>query len=413
MSYHDSHWKKYLAALLGLCAAFQIQAQFFPGGGGGGGGGGQGGGATRSRTSTTRTYPANGSVGSAVFSIDQDSHQMVVVADEKTLAYISQVVSNLDRPQPQVLIKVVFVEVTYNNALDLGVEGAWGDGNSSAASGFGLSSISSSLLGSSSNLNAFKLPFSSFAGGSPVTSTGAGLYQVLGTDYQVNVRAIAQAGRAKILSRPSILARNNQPATITVGQSYPQVTGSTQNLTSDNVTSTVGYTDIGVILKVTPFITSDGMVQMVLQPQISAVDSTTSVIISSGVTANAITIRSADTVVVTPDGQTVVIGGLIQDAKAQTDTKIPLLGDIPYLGILFKHTQRSDSKTELIMFLTPHVVAAPPQLAALSADERARSEVRKSVTQEQMDRFLDSLPVKDADPKDAPKSKSKKAAKSK
>src|SRR2546423_1882046 len=142
------------------------------------------------------------------------------------------------------------------------------------------------------------------------------------------------------------------------------------------------------------------MVQMILQPQISAVDPTTSVTISAGVTANAITIRSADTVVVTPNHQTVVIGGLIQDSKAQTDTKIPLLGDIPWLGELFKHTQKSDSKTELIMFLTPHVVEAPSELAALSAAEKTRSEVQKAVTQQQMDRFLDSLPAKDAAPKE-------------
>jgi general secretion pathway protein D len=254
-------------------------------------------------------------------------------------------------------------------------------------------------------LNAFKLPYNSFANSSPVTSTGAGLYQVLTTDYQVTVRAIAQAGNAKILSRPSILARNSQPATITVGQSYPQVTGTTLNTSGNNITSTVGYTDIGVILKVTPYITSDGLVQMILQPQISAVDPTTFVTISTGVNANAITIRSADTVVVTPDGQTVVIGGLIQDSKSQTDTKIPLLGDIPWLGALFRHTLRSDSKTELIMFLTPRIIAAPPQLATLTEDERARSEVRKSVTEEQLDRFLDTLPVKGADPKDGPKSK--------
>jgi general secretion pathway protein D len=408
MIHHHSRWKKHIAILLGLCAALQLHAQFTPGGGFGGGQGGQGGG-TRSRSGTTRTYSPNGSVGDAVFSIDHDSHKMVVVADVDTLKHISEVVSNLNRPQPQVLIKVVFVEVTYNNALDLGIEGGWGkgigDGNSMAgASGFGLSTLSATL---GTNVNSLGMPISSFANGA--SSTGAGLYQVLGTDYQVTLRAIAQAGKAKILSRPSILARNSQPATVTVGQSYPQISSTSYN-TLGNAINSVTYTDIGTILKVTPYITADGMVQMILQPQISAVDPTTAVTISAGVTANAINIRSADTVVVTPDGQTVVVGGLIQDSKSRSDTKIPLLGDIPWLGVLFKHTTKNDQKTELIMFLTPHVVQAPGELAALSAGEKERSEVQKAVTEQELNRFLDTLPPKVADPKDA---KSKKAPKKK
>jgi general secretion pathway protein D len=324
-----------------------------------------------------------------------------------TLAHISEVISNLDRPQPQVLIKVVFVEVTRNDGLDFGIEGGWGrpigDGNSAAAaSGFGLSPMSS-LLGT--NLNSLGLPISSFANGA--SGTGAGIYQMLGTDYTVTLRAIAQAGRAKILSRPSILARNGQPATVTVGSEYPQVTGTTYTTTGVAVNS-VSYTDVGVILKVTPYISTDGMVQMILQPQISAVDTSTSVTVSTGITANPITIRSADTVVVTPDGQTVVIGGLIEDKKARTDTKIPLLGDIPGIGILFRHTISSDVKTELIMFLTPHVVAAPSQLAALSAEERARSNGKKEVSQKELDRFLDALPVQDPPPHDDGGKKKKK-----
>src|SRR5437867_4485333 len=107
MTRHYSDWKKYLALLLSLCAAIQLQAQFFPGGGNIGGG--QTGGA-RSRTST-RTYPANGTIGDAVFSVDPDARKVVVIADPETLKQVSMVISNLDRPQPQVLIKVVFVEV--------------------------------------------------------------------------------------------------------------------------------------------------------------------------------------------------------------------------------------------------------------------------------------------------------------
>src|SRR5438105_4916906 len=105
--------------------ATQLHAQFGPGGGGFGGFGGGGQGANANRRSTTRTYPANGAVGDAIISVDPETRSVIVIADEKTREYISQVVSNLDRPKPQVLIRVVFLEVTHNNSLDIGIDGSY------------------------------------------------------------------------------------------------------------------------------------------------------------------------------------------------------------------------------------------------------------------------------------------------
>jgi general secretion pathway protein D len=232
---------------------------------------------------------------------------------------------------------------------------------------------------------------------------GAGLYQILGQDYQVTLRAIAQAGNARVLSRPSILARNNQPATIVVGQNVPLIT-SVQYDQFGNARSGITYTDVGIILRVTPFITSDGMVEMIVQPEISTVSKTETVAIASGVSAQVIDKRSADTVVVTPDGQTVVIGGLIQTQKAESESKIPVLGDIPWLGAAFKRKTKSDLKTELMIFLTPHIVQAPSQLAALSESEREKSTASKSFSEQELDRFLDNLPTKE----DAPAKKKRK-----
>src|SRR6266404_5845937 len=119
-----NHQKLSLLVLLlavSLVPAIQVHAQFGPGGFGGAGGGAN---ANRSR-STTRTYPANGAVGDAVISIDPETRSLIVIADDKTRQYISQVVSNLDRPKPQVLIKVVFLEVTHNNSSDIGIDGSY------------------------------------------------------------------------------------------------------------------------------------------------------------------------------------------------------------------------------------------------------------------------------------------------
>ena len=392
MTRPDPNRNRVLATLLilGLSLGLQIQAQQRGGGGGGGGGG-----ASRG-SSTSRTYQGAGTIGDAYFSIDPETRRVVVISDEETAMHVSLVLSNLDRPKPQVLIKVVFLEIARNDASDIGIEGGWGNSfagsitNGSAVNGFGLSGLSAAM---GTNLNRFGQPLSSFAAASPMTSPGAGLYQILGTDYQVTLRAIAQAGKAKVLSRPSILARNNQPATITVGQSVPLIT-SVRYDNYGNAINSVSYQDVGVILKVTPFITPDGLVEMIVSPQISSIDSTLSIPISTGVSAPVIDVRSADTVVVTPDGQTVVIGGLISTTKAQNIVKIPWLGDIPLMGNLFRRKQTSETKTELLIFLTPHVVQAPAQLAAVSDIERTRANLPKSFSEEELNRFFDTLPAK-------------------
>lgn len=345
------------------------------------------------RRATARTYPNSGAIGDAYFSIDPETRRVVTIADEETLKHIQEVLKNLDRPKPQVLIKVVFLEVTRNNASDIGIEGGWGgemgDGTRGAfANAFGMSALNSAA-GTNALVNAFGQPVRSF---SP-TPPGAGLYQVLSQDYQVTLRAIAQAGKAKVLSRPSVLARNNQPATITVGQSVPLI-DSVRYDNFGNAINSIRYEDVGVILRVTPFITQDGMVEMIIQPEISSIDSSTEVAISADATAPVINVRAADTVAVTPDGQTVIIGGLMSEAKASSESKIPVLGDIPLLGNLFKRRTRLGNTTELLIFLTPHIVAAPTELAAVSDREREKTLQPGSFTEQELERFLDTLPQK-------------------
>ena len=99
--------------------------------------------------------------------------------------------------------------------------------------------------------------------------------------------------------------------------------------------------------------------------------------------------------VVTPDGQPVVIGGLISNDKSSSESKIPLLGDIPLLGNLFKFSNKANQKNELLIFLTPHIVQMPSQLAALTAHETGQAPLlTNSIPEQELDRFLDRLPVK-------------------
>jgi type II secretory pathway component GspD/PulD (secretin) len=138
-------------------------------------------------------------------------------------------------------------------------------------------------------------------------------------------------------------------------------------------------------------------VQMIVQPSTSAIDPASQIQISAGVFAPVIDIRSADTVVMTPDGQTVVIGGLMRNDSGEIITKIPYLGDIPFIGNFFKHKTTSSAKTELLIFLTPHVIAAPTQLAAVGEHERNHMLIPKSYSEQELDRFLETVPVKKDD----------------
>jgi general secretion pathway protein D len=395
-----------LALLLGLCLSGtgEIRAQQQRSSGSSGGFGGFGGGTTANRSSTTSSgslqYNANGTVGNATISYDPDTHNIIIIADEDTTRDITTVITNLDRPQPQVLIKVVFLQVTHSDATDIGVEGGWMRGvgasmTGAVANSFGLSGLSSGTGSNASVANIFGMPISSFSAIAPYTAgAGAGMYQVLGNDFQATLRAIAQAGKAEVLSRPSILARNNQPASVVVGQYVPLITSVSYNTISGTPINSITYTDVGIILTVTPYITSDGMVEMIVAPQTSAIDSTTTVPIASGVNAPVIDTIAANTVAITPNGQTVVIGGLMQRDKSSTEQKIPILGDIPFLGNFFKRRVASNSREELLIFLTPYVIQAPTQLAAFSNTEKARTLIPKSYSEQELDRFLDKMPTK-------------------
>jgi len=258
-----------------------------------------------------------------------------------------------------------------------------------------LSALSSGVGPNAPVVNSLGLPISSFQQIAPFAAgPGAGMYQILGSDFQATLRAIAAAGKAEVLSRPSILARNNQPASVVVGQYVPLITSVSFNTISGAPINSIQYTSVGIILTVTPYITSDGMVEMIVAPQTSSIDPTVTVPIAQGVNAPVIDTISANTVAVTPDGQTVVIGGLMQRSKASADTKIPFLGDIPLLGNLFKRKTDSNSREELLIFLTPYVIQAPSQLAALGNTERKRDLIPKSYSEQELDRFLDKLPVK-------------------
>jgi general secretion pathway protein D len=311
--------------------------------GGGTGFGGQGG------RGTGGTGGSGGSlVGQAFVVADADTNSLIVTTATQFQQEVRDIIADLDRPVPQVVIKVLIAEVTHNNSDDIGLE--FSAINTRLTAG-------SLTLGTTTGTN---------FGVSP--QTGGLVVGLVENNVNATLRALATAGKLDVLSRPYILASDNQLASMIVGQEVPIITDSRLDQNSNPI-NIISYRELGIILNVTPHINPEGLVIMDVAPEISQI-SDQSVPISNTVNAPVFNIRAAQTRVAIENGKTIVIGGLMQDQRTQTVSKIPVLGDIPWIGMAFKRTQNTKQKTELLIFLTPHVAQAPEFLQSMSDDER-------------------------------------------
>jgi len=303
----------------------------------------------RQQMSDATAQAASGLAGEVYVVADEDTNSLLVMTGSKNFERVEEILAELDRPVPQVVIKVLIAEVTHDKTLDLGVE-------------FSVLNLDSEGLGPSLSTD--------FG----VTAKTEGLVvKLLEEHVTAALRALEEVGKLDVLSRPYILASDNQLASITVGQEAPFVRQSRTTETGQTI-NTIQYEDIGIILNVTPHINPEGLVIMDISPEISTLTGTT-VPISETFSAPVVAKRSAESRVAIQDGQTIVIGGLMQDQKTQTIRKVPVLGDIPLLGALFRRTIEGTTKTELLIFLTPHVAQKPGALKAMSEDELSGSQV--------------------------------------
>jgi len=320
----------------------------------------------------SRQYFNNTMLGDALIEFDVETRSIIVIADEETNLQITELIKELDKPKSQVLIKVAFVELTHNNNSDIGIDAIF-SGSIGGGEGNSLTEGNALTAGTAFDL-----------GGS------GGLVQLNYDDVSVTMNALAEEGRLEILSRPSILTRNNREALISVGSLVPFMqTGNVNSVTGVAIPQ-YEYEPIGISLRVTPYITPHGLVELSLFPEISETTDE-KIEVSEGLQLPVFATRSAQTVVVTPNGKTVIIGGLMQDNKVETVRKVPLLGDIPILGLLFKHTELKDTKTELLIFLTPFIVQNPNDLVALTEQERSGSTVKAGTESgKRLDNFLNA-----------------------
>lgn len=165
--------------------------------------------------------------------------------------------------------------------------------------------------------------------------------------YAAKIDALISDGKANILARPNITTIQGKEAVINIGSEVPVPTVSTTNSTT---TTSIKYREAGIILKCTPRVNEDGIITVKVHTEVS------SPMYVEDMKAYRFQKRSADTIVRLKDGQTMVIGGLIGSDEAKQMSKVPFLGDIPILGNLFKHIQKSKSDTEVMIFLTAHEV---------------------------------------------------------
>ncbi|HEX2971937.1 MAG TPA: type II secretion system secretin GspD [Tepidisphaeraceae bacterium] len=275
---------------------------------------------------------------------EADTNALLVMTSPKNYERVKQILDELDRAVPQVLIKVLLAEVTHDNSRDLGAE--------------------FSILNLRTDANGNVLGQKGGTDFGLANSSGGLVVQVLENNLTTTLRALENAGKLDVLSRPYILASDNQLASITVGQEVPFVQQSRTTDEGDTI-DTISYEDIGILLDVIPHINPKGLVIMDVRPEISALTNA-SVTVSGTQKYPVYAKRSAQSRVSIQDGQTIVIGGLMEDRKNDSVSKVPLLGDIPLIGALFQRVQTTKSKTELLIFLTPHVAQNNKELGDVS-----------------------------------------------
>lgn len=324
-------------------------------GGGGGGAAGAGGG-------TSSTSSGDSLSEETYFQADPNTNSLLVMTSSKNYDKVKPIIADLDKPVGQVLIKVLFAELKLTNDMDWGSEFAMLNLNRNGGV------LTTQIFGRPDPLTA--TPDDATLGKGFANSEGLAV-RILQGDLDLTLHALQEKGRLNVLSRPYVLTRNNRLATITVADEVPIPTGTTTVAGQTQVTFDY-RSDIGIVLNVTPSINDDGLVNMIIQPKITT-DTKQVVSLGAGLEPHIFSTRSATTRVAVKDAQTIVIGGLIQDQSSDTVRKVPLLGDIPLVGELFKRTIKSTSKIELLIFLTPYVAKEPEQLTGISATEEQRS----------------------------------------
>lgn len=278
---------------------------------------------------------------------DEDTNALIITAPPDEMRSILAVVEQLDIRRAQVLVEAIIAELSTTNSSQLGVNFAVdGSGQNRPAAYTNLGGATQALVGTVASQGA------SLSNG---LSLALGRFGSGGIDFGILLSAIASDTDNNILSTPTLVTMDNQEAEIVVGQNVPFVTGQQLSASNNNPFQTIERQDIGISLKVKPQINEGDNIKMEIEQEVSDV-STTAVTGATDITTNK---RSIKTTVLVEDGQTLVLGGLIDDKISDTRDKVPFLGDIPLLGSLFRYRTGNKSKRNLMVFLHPTILRDP------------------------------------------------------
>ena len=295
---------------------------------------------------------------------DEAINALVIRADPANMIDIMDIIDSLDVRRMQVLIEAAIVEVTADFSRQLGSELAVGAAGTSTTP-LGLTAPSGTLAQILQGLAITGQPAApSSLGESPLIAGGR--IDTTGTSFAFIIKALAANGDVNLLSTPSITTMDNEEAKIVVGQNVPFRTGSTitGSQGTTNPFTTIQREDVGLTLEVTPHINSDNLVRLLIHQEVSEVDASSLSVIGSQAAADLITNkRTIDTTILVEDNEVIILGGLIRDKETQAESRVPILGSIPGLGMLFRNRTTSTEKQNLMVFLRPTVLSNQQDIA--------------------------------------------------
>ena len=308
---------------------------------------------------------------------NKDTNSLVITAKPDEYQEIVRIIKELDIVREQVLIEAMIVEVNVDNGWGFGID--WMLGNKTGIHMYGGSSINSS------NIPNFSLPSG--------YDTSKKLAVPLATGFQLGyvpdtsvlgfalLNASATDTNFNILSTPQILTVDNTEAELNVGEEIGVPTNN--RITDQNTTfQTYEYKTVGIKLKITPHITQKKRITLDLYQEVNSIIGETTQLSGGSLVPPKLGKRDIKTKVTVVDGKTIVVGGLISTKKNVTESKVPILGDIPLLGWLFKHRTVDNSKTNLLVFITPYIVTKKSRLDAITKQKMdSQKRLRKTDTE--------------------------------
>lgn len=316
--------------------------------------------------------------GSGIIQADAASNALIITASDAIYNNLRAVVEMLDVRRAQVFVEALIAEVTADKVAEFGIQ--WqtlngvnkGGVNVIGGTNFG---TTGNIIGAASNIGT--------VGQGLNVGVVSGSTNIPGLGDVLNLSALAKFletdNNANILSTPNLLTLDNEEAKIIIGKNVPFITGSyaqTSSATTASPFQTIERKDVGLTLRIKPQISEGGTVKMQVYQEVSSVQDLTN---AAGVITNK---RSLESVVLVDEGQIVVLGGLIQDSVSMGEDKVPLLGDIPWLGNFFRHETRRSSKTNLMIFIRPYVLRTASAPNGLTQDryEYLRGEEKNTQT---------------------------------